>query len=49
MNDISLELYKIRVATEEAVQATNEFVCAYTALRNKFTWFGWILFRLGLI
>jgi hypothetical protein len=49
MNNVSIELYKVAVATEEATQAANEFISAYTALRNRFTWFGWLLFRLGLL
>jgi len=49
MKELGLELAKLSVEIQKTSQSISEFTEEWKFLRNKYTFFGWILLNLGLL
>lgn len=49
LKEISLNFSKLAVSIQEAHQSTLEFSNVLKSIRNRYTWLGWQLYKLGWI
>lgn len=49
MKNLELELARLSMETQKAALLVSEFTEQWKSLRNRYTFFGWFLFKLGLL
>lgn len=49
MNNLGLELARLSMETQKATISISELTEQWKSFRNRYTFFGWFLFKLGIL